>query len=75
MIVNERKYWIALKSIDGVGSVGFKNLVDAFGRPKNVFNAPLQSLTAVPGIGPKTAANVKDFNGWHKTEEELELLK
>jgi len=75
MIANDRKYWIALKSIDGVGSVGFKNLVDAFGHPKNVFNASLHTLKVVPGIGPKTAANVKDFNGWHKTEEELELLK
>jgi DNA processing protein len=75
MIANDRKYWIALKSIDGVGSVGFKNLVDAFGHPKKVFSASLQTLTAVPGIGHKTAANVKDFNGWHKAEEELELLK
>jgi DNA processing protein len=75
MIANDRKYWIALKSIDGVGSLGFKNLVDAFGHPKKVFNASLQSLTAVPRIGPKTAGNVKDFNGWQKAEEELELLK
>jgi DNA processing protein len=75
MIANDRKYRIALKSIDGVGSLGFKNLVDAFGHPKKVFNASLQSLTAVPGIGPRTAGNVKDFNGWQKTEEELELLK
>ena len=70
MIADDRKYWIALKSIDGVGSVGFKNLVDAFGNPRNVFKASLQSLTAVPGIAPKTAANVKDFNGWRKTEKE-----
>ncbi|HEX7534858.1 MAG TPA: DNA-processing protein DprA [Syntrophales bacterium] len=75
MIANDRKYWIALKAIDGVGSVGFKNLVGAFGNPRNVFKASLQSLTAVPGIGHKTAANVKDFDGWHKAEEELELLK
>jgi DNA processing protein len=75
MIVKDRKYWIALKSIDGVGSVGFKNLVDAFGHPKNVFNASIQTLTAVPGIGRKTAANIKDFNRWDKTEEELELLR
>ena len=75
MIAKDQKYWIALKSIDGVGSVGFKNLVDALGHPRNVFNASLQTLTAVSGIGRKTAANIKDFNGWDKTEEELELLK
>lgn len=75
MIANDRKYWIALKSIDGVGSLGFRNLVDAFGHPQKVFQASLQRLTAVPGIGPRTAGNVKDFNGWRKIEEELELLK
>jgi DNA processing protein len=75
MISDDQKYWIALKSIDGVGSVGFKNLVDAFGHPRNVFNASLKTLTVIPGIGPKIAANIKDFNSWHNTEEELERLK
>ena len=75
MIDDDWKFWIALISVDGVGSVGFKNLVDAFGNPRNVFNASHQSLTVIPGIGRKTAANVKDFNGWQKAEEELKLLK
>ena len=75
MISKDEKYWIALKSIDGVGSVGFKNLVDALGHPRNVFKAPLKTLTVIPGIGPKIAANINDFNSWHNTEEELERLK
>jgi DNA processing protein len=75
MINDDWKFWIALISVDGVGSVGFKNLVDAFGNPRNVFNSSHQSLTVIPGIGRKTAANVKDFNGWQKAEEELKLLK
>lgn len=75
MISKDQKYWIALKSIDGVGSVGFKNLVDALGHPKNVFKASLKTLTVIPGIGQKIAANIKDFNNWHEAEEELERLK
>ena len=75
MIDDDWKFWIALISVDGVGSVGFKNLVDAFGNPRNVFNSSHQSLTVIPGIGRKTAANVKHFNGWQKAEEELKLLK
>ena len=75
MISKDQKYWIALKSIDGVGSVGFKNLVDALGHPKNVFKASLKILTVIPGIGQKIAANIKDFNNWHEAEEELERLK
>lgn len=69
------KYWLALKSIDGVGNIGFKNLVDTFDNPRNVFNAPLHTLTNVPGIGKKTASNIKDFQKWHKIEEELEHIK
>ncbi|MGA3207080.1 MAG: DNA-processing protein DprA [Syntrophales bacterium] len=52
-----------------------KILVDAFGHQRNVFDASLQTLTAIPGIVAKTAANVKGFNGWHKIEEELYLLE
>ena len=72
---NDQKYWIALKSVDGVGNIGFKNLIDAFGNPQSVFNASLHTLTVVPGIGKITAANIKDFNEWNKIEEELELIK
>ncbi|HYA13483.1 MAG TPA: hypothetical protein VEF33_04005 [Syntrophales bacterium] len=72
---NDQKYWIALKSIDGVGNIGFKNLIDAFGNPQRVFDAFLPTLTAVLEIGKITAANIKDFNKWNKIEKELELIK
>jgi len=75
MGLNDYKYWIALKSIDGVRNIGFKNLVDAFGNPRTVFNASLHTLTVVPGIGRITAANIKDFSEWIRIEEELELIK
>lgn len=72
---NDLKYWVALKSIEGVGNIGFKNLVEAFGNPRNVFNTSCQALAVVPGIGRKTATHIKDFNEWHKTEAELESVK
>ena len=49
--VNDQKYWIALKSVDGVGNIGLKNLIDTFGDPRSVFKASLHTLTVVPGIG------------------------
>ena len=72
---NDQKYWIALKSVDGVGNIGFKNLIDAFGSPRSVFKASLHTLTVVPGIGKITAANIKDFNKWKKIEEDIQLIK
>lgn len=72
---DDLKYWIALKSIDGVGNIGFKNLVDAFDNPRNVFSAPLHTLTDVPGIGKKIGSNIKNFNDWQKAENEIKLIK
>jgi DNA processing protein len=71
---NNLKYWIALKSIEGLGNIGFKNLLDALGTPRDVFHASFHTLTVVPGIGKKTAAHIKDFNNWRKIEEELEYV-
>ena len=72
---HDLKYWIALRSIDGVGNIGFKNLIDAFGSPRDAFNAPFQTLKALPGIGPKTAGHIKDFNNWKNVDAELILVE
>ncbi|MCX5854240.1 MAG: DNA-processing protein DprA, partial [Deltaproteobacteria bacterium] len=72
---HDLKYWIALKSIEGVGNVGFKNLVDALGSPRDVFNASTQTLKVIPGIGHKTAAHIKDFNNWQFADKECKLAE
>jgi DNA processing protein len=52
--------------------VGFKALLEAFGTPQKVFEAPLSMIKAVPGIGDKTAPQIKLFKDWKKIEKELE---
>lgn len=69
------KYWIALKSVEGVGNLGFKNLIDAFGSPKNVFEASVQTLKVIPGIGEKTASRIKDFSDWKDADENFRLAE
>jgi DNA processing protein len=69
------KYWIALKSIDGVGNIGCKNLIDAFETPRNVFDKSFQTLKMIPGIGQKTASLIKDFNKWQNVDKEIILLE
>jgi len=75
MIGDDKKYWVALKSIDGLGNIGFKNLVDTFGSPQNVFNASLHALKKVSGISSKSATHIKDFTEWQRIENDLDLLK
>ncbi|MCE5284131.1 MAG: DNA-processing protein DprA [Deltaproteobacteria bacterium] len=65
------KYWIALRAVEEVGAVGFKTLLAAFPSPRDVFSAPAAMLQAVPGIGPKTAANICSFSDWEMAEQEI----
>lgn len=69
------KYWIALKWVEGVGNVGFKTLLTAFGTPKEVFAAPHSMIKVVPGIGEQTAHQIKNFSEWAKVEKEMDCAK
>ncbi|MEA2014485.1 MAG: DNA-processing protein DprA [Thermodesulfobacteriota bacterium] len=73
MTQNDIKYWLALKSIERLGNVGFNNLVAAFGSPRAVFDVPVSSLKTIPRITQKTADNIKTFNKWAAIEKEMEL--
>jgi DNA processing protein len=66
------KYWLALKRVDGLGNMGIKNLLQSFGTPEHVFQAPSHLLKTVAGIGSKTAHHIKDFKQWAEVNEELE---
>ena len=68
------KYWIALKSIPGVGNITFLALMDKFGSISDIFTAPLSELRAIPGISQNTATAIAGFKNWDKVKEELELL-
>ncbi|NOZ24476.1 MAG: DNA-protecting protein DprA [Nitrospirae bacterium] len=61
-------YWIALSSIKDVGPVRARNLLKAFGSPEAVFNATLNGLTAVEGVGGHTASAIKSFRDWAGAE-------
>jgi len=47
------KYWMALKSIDGIGNASFQPLLDRFGSAAAVFSASASELAGVSGIGKK----------------------
>jgi DNA processing protein len=74
MNYNILKYWIALKSIAGVGNITFPALVDKFGALPAIFAAPVSKLSEIPGISQKIAIAIAGFNNWGKVKEELELL-
>lgn len=69
------KYWIALKAVEGVGCIGFRTLLTAFGSPEAVFSASASTLQVLPGIGPKTADDIRSFTDWGKAEQEVSLAE
>jgi DNA processing protein len=75
MDYNILKYWIALKSIAGIGNVNFPALVDKFGSLRAIFESPVHHLKETPGISSKTASAIANFKDWDKVKGELELLK
>jgi len=66
------KYWIALKSIPGVGNVTFPALVDRFVSLPDIFTTPASQLAATPGISKKVANAIACFKGWDKIKLELD---
>jgi len=69
------KYWLALHRVENVGSVAFQRLLEAFGSPSRVFSVPWEAMKAFPGIGAKTARQIKEFREWDRVEEELEKAR
>jgi len=63
--------WVALKSVEGVGSVAFRNLLAAYGTPRRVFEASLPELEQTAGLNHRTARNIKDFRGWEQARAEI----
>ncbi|KUG21604.1 rossmann fold nucleotide-binding protein smf [hydrocarbon metagenome] len=68
------KYWIALKSITGVGNITFLALIDKFGSLPAIFSAPISKLIEIQGLSQNTAAAIAGFKSWDKVKAELELL-
>ncbi|HOG16808.1 MAG TPA: DNA-processing protein DprA [Syntrophales bacterium] len=68
---NSLTYWTALSRLEGVGAESFRALLSAFGAPERVFAASPGELRAVPGIGPKTVARIREFDAWRECEAEI----
>jgi DNA processing protein len=73
--MEERKHWLALNMVVGVGKTLFHRLVRGFGSPKEVFRATPADLMRIEGIGEKTAAEISRFEVDRHAERELRLVE
>ncbi|HWP45810.1 MAG TPA: DNA-processing protein DprA [Candidatus Limnocylindrales bacterium] len=72
---DNRIYWLALSLVQGVGAILFKRLIEAFGSPRNVFEASPEALQQVDGVGAKTAHHIKTFFKTDILRKQLQLLE
>jgi len=67
----QKKYYLALTAINGLGGVGIQSLLGALGSPQRVFSAGFATLCSVPGIGRTIARRICTWNDWKSLENEL----
>jgi DNA processing protein len=68
-------HWVALSLIPGVGSILIKRLLDRFKTPEAVFQAPLDELLRIEGLGEKVAREIRRGPVETVVDRELSLLK
>ena len=69
------RYWLALKSIAGIGNVVFSSLIDNFGTLPGIFSASPAELQKTTGITKKAAAGIASFKDWNIINKELAALE
>jgi DNA processing protein len=73
--MDDKAWWLALHLVPGVGRITFKRLVEYFGHPRHVMQAPTRQLMRVPGIGPKIAQAISGFQTAKAVEWELRAVQ
>ncbi|MFW6348644.1 MAG: DNA-processing protein DprA, partial [Cyclonatronaceae bacterium] len=66
---------IALNLVPGLGASRIIKLTQAFAQPKDIFEASVAQLTRIPGIGARTAKNIKAFKNWPEVDKALAVVE
>lgn len=73
-MLNDKKSWIALSLVPGIGPIKMRNLIAHFGSPEKVLEAPNDELLAVEGIDAATAKAIVQHKTKNNLDRELELI-
>ena len=65
--------WIALRLVQGVGNVTYRQLLDRFPSPQDILRTPVPMLIDA-GISARIAQNITAFDQWSVVETELQQL-
>ena len=68
-------YFLALQSVEGIGSTGARKLMKLFGSPKELLMARKELLQKVQGLGPKRVRSLKSREIFQKAESEFKRVQ
>ena len=70
------EYWLALSSVEGLGSIRIKRLIARFGSVKAIFESELPEIARLPSFNPVLASRILTVAGNVPTfREKLEALR
>ena len=73
--MKEKKYWVWLSSIPGVGSKSCLNLIRHFGSAENVYQCSFSELMASGLIREHAARNISEYRNLENINEYLKIVK
>lgn len=73
--MTDLKYWIALSRLTDIGPLSARKLLSAFGTPERIFDAHIEDLLGIEGIGINRAKSIKQFSSWKDVEKEARLIE
>ena len=74
-MAEDKKYWIALNMVPGIGSIVYQSLVNAFEDPRKVFEVSQRELQRVEGVGPKLIEAIRGFSLGNRLRNELNHMQ
>lgn len=70
----QSKYWLALSLIPGIGSVNLRRLVEYFGDPQAVWEAPADLFLHIPGFAKQQRDNLLTCRATINIEERWQIF-
>jgi DNA processing protein len=69
------RYWIALSVVPDIGPVFAKKLLSLFKTPERIFDAEMDDLLSLEGIGINRAKKIKEFSLWEIVDKQIKVLE
>lgn len=73
--IEEKRFWIWLAMIKGLGNIRKKRLLEIYKNPEKIYNLSKEQLTKVEGIGEKIAESIVDENTKKQVDEQIRKMK